>query len=66
MISLCLCLCLCLSLSVSLCLSLSLSLPPSLPLQSDLPYDTDAHNVRLQDVLNAYVEVETGIEVSKH
>lgn len=32
--------------------------------KSDLPYDADGHNVRLQDVLNAYLEVETGIECS--
>ena len=32
--------------------------------QSDLHFDSDGHNVRLQDVLNAYLEVETGIEVT--
>ena len=29
----------------------------------DLPYDVESYNVKLQDVLNAYLEVETGIEV---
>ena len=34
-----------------------------LSFQCDLPYDVDAYNVRVQDVLNAYIEVESGIEV---
>lgn len=29
----------------------------------DLSYDVESYKVKLQDVLNAYLEVETGIEV---
>ena len=32
----------------------------------DLPYDVESYTVKLQDVLNAYLEVETGIEVVFH
>ena len=46
-----------------MCLLIQCHIVTILSFQCDLPYDVDSYNVRVQDVLNAYIEVESGIEV---